>query len=126
MKFRQTDTPTDFGSHEINDTPPLNCSLSKILHHFSEIFNFRVQFFDIRADGTYRGDVFNVFPGFIGTVLMRVIEPGDWLLHCHVFDHLHSGMQTIYSVTERGSLLMICASDLSVTVIKITIPINYL
>nr|CAB3252517.1 hephaestin-like protein [Phallusia mammillata] len=52
------------------------------------------------TDGIYRGDVFDVFPGFFGTVEMRTIAPGDWLLHCHVFDHMHGGMETTYSVLE--------------------------
>ena len=55
-----------------------------------------------RSEGEHRGDVFDVFPGFLGTVVMTMVKPGDWLLYCLLFDHLHSGMQTVYSVLPRG------------------------
>lgn len=56
-----------------------------------------------RSEGQYRGDVFDLYPGFIGTVEMRMIAVGNWLLHCHVFDHLSGGMQTTYSVLNSTS-----------------------
>ncbi|XP_076807003.1 hephaestin-like protein [Clavelina lepadiformis] len=55
------------------------------------------------TDGTYRGDVFELFPGFLGTVTMQTVAVGNWLLHCHVFDHIDGGMETTYTVLERDA-----------------------
>nr|XP_009861868.1 hephaestin-like protein isoform X2 [Ciona intestinalis]XP_026695027.1 hephaestin-like protein isoform X1 [Ciona intestinalis] len=52
------------------------------------------------SEGSHRGDTFDLFPGFLGTVDMRAIAVGEWLLHCHVFDHMHGGMETTYTVSE--------------------------
>jgi FtsP/CotA-like multicopper oxidase with cupredoxin domain len=31
-------------------------------------------------------------------VLIELSNPGDWMLHCHVAEHLESGMQTVFTV----------------------------
>uniref|UniRef100_H2Z3W5 ferroxidase n=1 Tax=Ciona savignyi TaxID=51511 RepID=H2Z3W5_CIOSA len=57
------------------------------------------------SKGSHRGDTFDVFPGFMGTVDMRAIAVGEWLLHCHVFDHMHGGMEATYTVAARGEFV---------------------
>lgn len=57
-------------------------------------------FSNYRSDVTSFGDVFNLFPGKIGTVHMRTTEVGTWLLHCHVDDHLEAGMITTFTVQQ--------------------------
>lgn len=47
---------------------------------------------------TFRADVYDLFPGTFQTVEMWPKYPGTWLLHCHVTDHIHAGMETTYSV----------------------------
>ncbi|MGH0189346.1 UNVERIFIED_CONTAM: hypothetical protein FKN15_034964 [Acipenser sinensis] len=55
-------------------------------------------------DGTpHRADVFDLFPATFQTIEMTVSNPGTWLLHCHVTDHIHAGMETTYTVhPKRG------------------------
>lgn len=33
---------------------------------------------------------------------MRPQHPGTWLLHCHVTDHIKSGMEAMYTVADEG------------------------
>lgn len=54
--------------------------------------------FLIKHRGIYSSDVFDVFPGTYQTVEMFPATPGTWLLHCHVTDHIHAGMETTYTV----------------------------
>uniref|UniRef100_A0A667IA06 ferroxidase n=1 Tax=Lynx canadensis TaxID=61383 RepID=A0A667IA06_LYNCA len=56
--------------------------------------------------GIYRSDVFDIFPGTFQTLEMFPKTPGIWLLHCHVTDHIHAGMETTYTVlpNEASSL----------------------
>jgi len=42
--------------------------------------------------------VYDLFPGVFATVEMIPDSVGDWLLHCHVNDHMIGGMETVYSV----------------------------
>ncbi|XP_061492982.1 ceruloplasmin isoform X2 [Rhineura floridana] len=60
--------------------------------------HFHGHSFDYKNTRTYRADVFDLFPGTFQTVEMLPKYPGTWLLHCHVTDHIHAGMETIYTV----------------------------
>lgn len=60
------------------------------------IFFFPV--FAEQTDSTHRADVFDLFPGTFQTVEMVAGNPGTWLLHCHVTDHIHSGMETTFTI----------------------------
>jgi len=42
--------------------------------------------------------VYDLFPGVFATVEMIPDSVGDWMLHCHVNDHMTGGMETVYSV----------------------------
>jgi suppressor of ftsI len=33
-------------------------------------------------------------------ILIDVTNPGEWMMHCHIAEHLHAGMMTLFSVTE--------------------------
>lgn len=46
----------------------------------------------------HRADVFDLFPGTFQTVEMVAGNPGTWLLHCHVTDHIHAGMETTFTI----------------------------
>ncbi|XP_071964870.1 hephaestin-like protein [Antedon mediterranea] len=46
-------------------------------------------------------DVFELYPGVFQTMEMLADDPGRWLLHCHVNDHLAAGMETTYIVYEK-------------------------
>ena len=43
-------------------------------------------------------DVIEVFPGGMVTADMLADNPGTWLLHCHVADHLNAGMMATYTI----------------------------
>ncbi|XP_028443548.1 ceruloplasmin-like [Perca flavescens] len=51
--------------------------------------------------GPHRTDVYELFPATFQTVKMRATNPGTWLLHCHVIDHILGGMETTYTVTKK-------------------------
>lgn len=43
----------------------------------------------------------DLFPGTFEMVEMLVGNPGTWLLHCHVSDHIHAGMEILFTVLPR-------------------------
>jgi FtsP/CotA-like multicopper oxidase with cupredoxin domain len=45
-----------------------------------------------------RTDVVEVLPGSMVTADMVADNPGTWLLHCHVADHLNGGMVATYTI----------------------------
>ncbi|XP_066475399.1 ferroxidase HEPHL1 [Tiliqua scincoides] len=61
------------------------------VHFHGESFLFKV-------DHDHRGDVYDLFPATFQTVELVAFNPGIWLLHCHVHDHIHAGMETTYTI----------------------------
>ena len=47
-----------------------------------------------------RTDVVQILPGGMVTADMTVDNPGTWLMHCHVNDHILAGMIGLYTVTS--------------------------
>jgi FtsP/CotA-like multicopper oxidase with cupredoxin domain len=45
-----------------------------------------------------RSDVVSLLPGTMVTADMQPDNPGRWLFHCHVADHVTAGMQALYDV----------------------------
>ena len=35
-------------------------------------------------------------------ILADMTNPGEWMLHCHIAEHLHAGMMTSFTVSERA------------------------
>lgn len=52
-------------------------------------------------DGGRRVDVLNLLPGTHVTVDMQPDDPGVWMYHCHVNDHIDAGMMGSYTVLPR-------------------------
>uniref|UniRef100_A0A3Q3VK50 ferroxidase n=1 Tax=Mola mola TaxID=94237 RepID=A0A3Q3VK50_MOLML len=50
-------------------------------------------------------NVFDLFPGTFQTVEMVAGNPGTWLLHCHVTDHIHAGMETTFTIKGLTELV---------------------
>jgi len=48
-----------------------------------------------------RVDVLNLLPATHITVDMQPDNPGTWMYHCHVNDHIDAGMMATYTVTPR-------------------------
>uniref|UniRef100_A0A8D1U736 ferroxidase n=2 Tax=Sus scrofa TaxID=9823 RepID=A0A8D1U736_PIG len=60
--------------------------------------HFHGHSFQYQHRGIYTSDVFDIFPGTYQTLEMFPKTSGTWLLHCHVTDHIHAGMETTYTV----------------------------
>lgn len=65
--------------------------------------HFHGQSFVYKSTTLHRGDVYDIFPGIYATVDMIPDSVGDWLLHCHVNNHLTGGMETLFSVMKPTS-----------------------
>uniref|UniRef100_A0A8C3FJ42 Ceruloplasmin n=1 Tax=Chrysemys picta bellii TaxID=8478 RepID=A0A8C3FJ42_CHRPI len=66
--------------------------------------HFHAETFIYRNGKSYRADVVDLFPGTFEMVEMVVGNPGTWLLHCHVSDHIHGGMEALYRVLPRQGM----------------------
>ncbi|XP_062409279.1 ferroxidase HEPHL1-like isoform X2 [Sardina pilchardus] len=60
--------------------------------------HFHAHTFTYQETSTHRADVFDLFPGTFQTVSLTAKHAGTWLLHCHVADHIHAGMETTYTI----------------------------
>ncbi|HLV85695.1 MAG TPA: multicopper oxidase domain-containing protein [Candidatus Sulfotelmatobacter sp.] len=49
-------------------------------------------------DGTHHLDVVELLPGTAKAVDMLADNPGVWLLHCHVSDHMEAGMMATFTI----------------------------
>jgi FtsP/CotA-like multicopper oxidase with cupredoxin domain len=49
-------------------------------------------------EGGHRTDVVELLPASMKTVDMVPDEPGTWMFHCHVNDHIEAGMSSLYTV----------------------------
>jgi hypothetical protein len=59
-------------------------------------------------------DVVELIPGSMATADMLADNPGTWLLHCHVSDHMEAGMMatfTIYEPARRSCPLKFVSGD---------------
>uniref|UniRef100_A0A8D0KVZ9 ferroxidase n=1 Tax=Strix occidentalis caurina TaxID=311401 RepID=A0A8D0KVZ9_STROC len=70
--------------------------------------HFHAQTFIFKVDKDHRGDVYDLFPGTFQTVELVAENPGTWLLHCHVADHIHAGMETTYTINKSGAVSETC------------------
>ncbi len=50
------------------------------------------------TDGIQNTDVVELLPGSMKTVDMVADNPGTWMFHCHVEDHMEAGMMAVYTV----------------------------
>jgi len=64
--------------------------------------HFHGQTFLHKRVAYHREDVYDLFPGVFATVEMIPDSVGDWMLHCHVNDHMTGGMETVYSVYDES------------------------
>ncbi|XP_072525444.1 hephaestin-like protein 1a [Salminus brasiliensis] len=65
--------------------------------------HFHAQSFIYKTDHSHRADVYDLFPGTFQTVELIAGTPGTWLLHCHVTDHIHAGMETTFTILENDT-----------------------
>jgi hypothetical protein len=50
------------------------------------------------TDGKRNTDVIEPLPGSMVTVDMLADNPGTWMFHCHVEDHMENGMMAVYTI----------------------------
>lgn len=50
------------------------------------------------TDGIRNTDVIELLPGSMKTVDMKADNPGTWMFHCHVSDHMEAGMMAVYTI----------------------------
>ena len=50
----------------------------------------------------HRTDVVELLPASMKTLDMKVNNPGTWMYHCHVNDHITAGMTSLYHVAPKG------------------------
>jgi manganese oxidase len=65
-------------------------------------------------DGGRHTDVIELLPGSMKTVDMIADNPGTWMFHCHVEDHMEAGMMatfTIYAPQRRACPIQFVAGD---------------
>ena len=56
----------------------------------------------VKLEGRTYTDVIELAPAMAKVADMVVDNPGTWLLHCHVADHMMAGMYATYTVTPRA------------------------
>lgn len=49
-----------------------------------------------------RTDVINLMPATMAVADMRAENPGTWLYHCHVADHITAGMLALYTIEPKA------------------------
>ncbi|KAM6151501.1 hephaestin [Rhynchocyon petersi] len=67
--------------------------------------HFHAESFLYQNGERYRADVVDLFPGTFEVVEMVASNPGIWLVHCHVTDHVHAGMETLFTVLPKQETL---------------------
>ncbi|XP_067424284.1 ferroxidase HEPHL1 [Emydura macquarii macquarii] len=65
--------------------------------------HFHAETFIFKTDNDHRADVYDLFPGTFQTVELIADNPGTWLLHCHVADHIHAGMETTFTIRKSDN-----------------------
>ncbi|XP_039550248.1 hephaestin-like protein 1a isoform X2 [Pimephales promelas] len=63
--------------------------------------HFHGQSFIYKTGHSHRADVYDLFPGTFQTIQLTAGIPGQWLLHCHVTDHIHAGMEALLTVLSK-------------------------
>lgn len=50
--------------------------------------------------------MYDLFPGTFQTVELVAFNPGTWLLHCHVHDHIQAGMETTFTIKSGNNIFL--------------------
>jgi len=55
------------------------------------------------TEGGRNTDVIELLPGSMKTVDMVADNPGAWMFHCHVEDHMEAGMMAVYTIAPPAT-----------------------
>jgi manganese oxidase len=72
-------------------------------------------------------DVIELLPGSMATADMVADNPGTWLFHCHVSEHMESGMMALYTIYQpptRPCPIQFVAADFWKTPGKFTVTVK--
>jgi FtsP/CotA-like multicopper oxidase with cupredoxin domain len=58
----------------------------------------------LKVEGRTYTDVIELAPASMRVADLVPDNPGTWLLHCHVSDHMMAGMYTTYTITPRAAV----------------------
>ncbi len=72
----------------------------------------------VRDAANHMTDVIELMPGSMKSVDMLADNPGDWMIHCHVGDHMMEGMYGIFSVSKKDSPALTSAPFFGVSSLK--------
>ncbi|MDJ0780979.1 MAG: multicopper oxidase domain-containing protein [Desulfosarcinaceae bacterium] len=64
-------------------------------HWHGKVVEFGNKFFNTKTD------VVELLPGSMKTVTMTADNAGEWIMHCHVADHIDAGMLTTFLIRKR-------------------------
>ena len=53
----------------------------------------------VRNDNLVWKDTFLLPVGSVAEILLELSNPGRWMLHCHISEHLETGMHSVFTVT---------------------------
>ncbi|XP_037544239.1 ferroxidase HEPHL1-like [Nematolebias whitei] len=70
--------------------------------------HFHAETFTYKTDHVHRSDVSDLIPGTFQTMDMVVGNPGTWLLHCHVHDHIIAGMEAVFTIKSTYQKYFLC------------------
>ncbi|XP_071837911.1 hephaestin-like protein isoform X2 [Apostichopus japonicus] len=73
-----------------------------------------------RHERQHVADVYELGPGVTAAVRMIADNPGEWLLHCHVNDHILGGMETTFIVNEPEGAGATIVQPITLTLIFLT------
>jgi hypothetical protein len=79
------------------------------------------------TDGGRNTDVVELLPGSMVSVDMIADNPGTWMFHCHVADHMEGGMMAVYTVyapPTRACPLQFVAGDFWTTPDKFALTVK--
>ncbi|XP_039223835.1 ferroxidase HEPHL1-like [Crotalus tigris] len=62
--------------------------------------HFHGETFIFKMNHHHRGDVYDLIPTTFQTIELVAFNPGTWLLHCHVHNHIQAGMETTYTIIK--------------------------
>uniref|UniRef100_A0A670YAF9 ferroxidase n=1 Tax=Pseudonaja textilis TaxID=8673 RepID=A0A670YAF9_PSETE len=65
--------------------------------------HFHGETFIVKIDHNHRRDVYDLIPATFQTIELVAFNPGIWLLHCHVYNHIRGGMETTYTILKAGN-----------------------
>jgi FtsP/CotA-like multicopper oxidase with cupredoxin domain len=59
----------------------------------------------VPTDNKVWKDTTLVLPGETISILVEMTNPGAWMTHCHIAEHLHAGMMLGFTVADKSGVV---------------------